>query len=91
MTERRGRVVIEYCTACRFTARALWMAHELLNTFEPYVECIELRPSSGGVFAVFLDGEPLFSNREAGRFPEPRELKELLASRLGIALPERHR
>lgn len=91
MTERRGRVVIEYCTACRFTARALWMAHELLNTLEPYVECIELRPSSGGVFAVFLDGEPLFSNREAGRFPEPRELKELLASRLGIALPERHR
>lgn len=91
MTERRGRVVIEYCTACRFAARALWIAHELLNALEPYVESIELRPSSGGVFIVSLDGEPVFSNKEAGRFPEPRELKELLAPRLGARLPERHR
>ncbi len=91
MTERRGRIVIEYCTACRFTARALWIAQELLNAFEPYVEAVELRPSSGGVFAVFLDSELIFSNREAQRFPDPRELKEKLAPRLGIDLPERHR
>lgn len=91
MTGRRGRVVIEYCTACRFTARALWIAQELLNAFEADVEAIELRPSSGGVFTVSLDGETVFSNRQAGRFPEPRELKELLAPRLGVPLPERHR
>jgi selenoprotein W-related protein len=90
MTERRSRVSIEYCTACRFTARALWIAQELLDAFEPYVECIELRPSSGGIFAVSIDDEQVFSNKRAGRFPEPRELKELLAPRLGVTLPQRH-
>lgn len=90
MRERRGRIVIEYCTACRFTARALWIAQELLQAFEPYVESVELRPSSGGIFAVYLEGELVFSNREARRFPEPRELKEVIAPRLGVELPDRH-
>ncbi len=91
MSERRGRIAIEYCTACKFSARALWTAQELLNAFEQRVEAIELRPSSGGVFAVWLDGERVFSNKDAGRFPEPRELKEILAPLLGVDLPERHR
>ena len=29
---------------------------------------------SGGVFEVVLDGETLFSKREAGRFPETDEV-----------------
>ena len=32
----------------------------------------------GGIFQVTVDGSVLFDNKEAGRFPEIRELKEAL-------------
>lgn len=86
----RPRIAIAYCRRCGFTARALWIAQELLAAFDARIEAVELRPSGGGIFAVLLDGETVFSNRDEGRFPEPRELKEALAARLGASLPERH-
>ncbi|MBP9144783.1 MAG: Rdx family protein [Thermoanaerobaculia bacterium] len=38
--------------------------------------------SRGGVFEVSLDGELLFSKKEAGRFPSTAEVADLLAARL---------
>ena len=34
MAPSRPRVVIEYCTQCRWLLRAAWMAQELLTTFQ---------------------------------------------------------
>jgi selenoprotein W-related protein len=79
---RGHRVEIEYCTQCRWLLRAAWLAQELLTTFEGDVAEMALRPGSGGVFEVRVDGEPVWSRKERGRFPEAAELKQLVRDRI---------
>lgn len=76
------RVEIEYCSQCGFLARACWMAQELLTTFRDELGELALLPGGGGDFEVRLDGETLFSRKVAGRFPEAKELKQLLRDRI---------
>lgn len=78
----RPRLSIEYCTQCRWLLRAAWLAQELLTTFGDEPGEVALVPGSGGVFVVRLDGEALFSRAEAGRFPESKELKQLVRDRI---------
>lgn len=80
------RIEIEYCTQCRWLLRAAWLAQELLTTFESDLRSVSLVPGSGGTFEVRLDGEPIFSRKEASRFPEAKELKQLVRDRID---PER--
>lgn len=82
------RIEIEYCTLCRFVLRAAWLAQEVLLTFGPEIGEVALIPGSGGRFEVRLDGEVLFSRHPHGRFPEPREIKELIRDRIapGMAI-----
>lgn len=84
------RVEIEYCTRCRFVLRAGWLAQELLMTFGERLGEVALVPGSGGVFEVRLDGEPLFSRTVSGRFPEAREIKQLLRDRIAPDLDLGH-
>ena len=81
---------IEYCTQCNFRGRALWLAQELLAALEQELAGVTLVPGRGGVFDVRLGAELLFSQKEAGRFPEPRELKDLLRAKLGLDPARRH-
>jgi selenoprotein W-related protein len=76
------RVEITYCTRCKFLLRAAWLAQELLTTFESELAEVALRPGSGGLFEVRLDGEVVASNREDRKMPEPGEVKRLLRDRL---------
>ncbi len=78
-------VEIEYCAQCRFILRASWMAQEILMTFGENITNLNLKPSSGGVFTISLDGEILFSRKQEGRFPESREIKQMIRDRI---LPE---
>ena len=82
MNPRQPRVEIEYCSQCRFILRASWMAQELLVTFGDDLGEVALMPGTGGVFDVRLDGELIFSKRSAGRFPESKELKQLIRDRV---------
>lgn len=67
--------------------RAAWMAQELLTTFSDELGEVALVPSpEAGLFRVALDGEQIFDRREAGRFPEAKELKQLIRDRVA---PER--
>ena len=75
-------VEIEFCVHCRFLLRALWLTRELMQAHQERIGALRLVPSSGGVFVVRVDGEVAFSRKEAGRFPEPKELKALVAARL---------
>jgi len=79
---RKPRVEIEYCTQCRFILRATWMAQELLMTFGGELGELALVPGSGGVFEVRVNGETVFSRRERQRFPESKELKQLVRDRI---------
>jgi selenoprotein W-related protein len=80
------RVEIRYCTQCRWLLRAAWMAQELLTTFDTELGEVALVPGTGGVFEVSLDGELIFSRKQAERFPESKELKQLIRDRIA---PER--
>lgn len=72
------QVEIEYCTQCRWLLRAAWLAQELLTTFETDLKAVSLQPSAGGIFEVRLDGDVIFSRKIAERFPESKELKQLI-------------
>jgi selenoprotein W-related protein len=78
----RPRIEIEYCTQCRWLLRAAWMAQELLSTFEQETGGVTLVPGSGGVFEIRVDGTPIWSRQEEGRFPEIKELKRLVRDRI---------
>ena len=76
------RVEITYCTQCKFLLRASWFAQELLTTFGNELGEVALRPSSGGIFEIALDGEIVTSNREGRPMPEVGEGKRSLRDRI---------
>lgn len=79
-------VEIEYCTQCRWLLRAAWLAQELLTTFDSDLNAVSLMPGTGGVFEVRLNGATVFSRKVEGRFPESKELKQLIRD---VIAPER--
>ncbi|KAJ1836546.1 hypothetical protein IWW55_005593 [Coemansia sp. RSA 2706] len=76
------RVEIRYCTQCRWLLRAGWTAQELLTTFGDTLGEVALVPQTGGVFAVYVDGELVFDRKAEGRFPEMKEVKQLVRNRV---------
>jgi selenoprotein W-related protein len=80
------QIEIEYCTQCRWLLRSAWLAQELLTTFENDIERVSLVPGSGGIFEIRLDRELIFSRKEVQRFPEAKEIKQLVRDRID---PER--
>ncbi len=58
------------------------MAQELLITFERDLDEVALRPGPEGVFQVELDGAVIWSRVTEGRFPELKELKQLVRDRV---------
>lgn len=79
-------VEIEYCTQCHWLLRAAWMAQELLSTFEKDLQAVSLMPGTGGIFVVRLNNIVLFDRKVLGRFPESKELKQLIRDHID---PER--
>lgn len=79
---RTPRVEIVYCTQCRFILRGAWLAQELLMTFAGELGEVALVPGMEGVFDVTVDGELVFSRKAQGRFPESKELKQLIRDRI---------
>lgn len=84
------QIEIRYCTQCRWLLRAAWMAQELLTTFEGDIERVSLVPGSGGVFELWLDRTLIFSRKEAQRFPEAKEIKQLVRDRIDPERPLGH-
>lgn len=80
------QVTIIYCTQCRWLLRAGWMAQELLSTFDTELDELTLKPGTGGIFEVYANEKRIWSRKEAGRFPEIAELKQLVRDEIA---PER--
>ena len=76
------RLEIRYCRQCRWMLRAAWMAQELLTTFEEELAEVALRPGIGGVFEVRVNDELIWSRVDAGRFPDIKELKQLVRDQI---------
>ena len=80
------RIEIRYCTQCRWLLRAAWLAQELLTSFEAELGEVALIPGTGGLFDILCEGELIYSRKTQGRFPEAREIKQLVRDRVD---PER--
>jgi len=62
------------------------MGQELLSTFAEELGSLTLIPDdTGGVFEVRLDGALIWSRGEQGRFPEMKELKQLVRDHVAPA------
>jgi selenoprotein W-related protein len=80
-------VEITYCRLCNWLLRAAWMGQELLSTFAEELGSVTLIPDdTGGVFEVRIDGKLIWSRKEHGRFPEIKELKQIVRDEVA---PER--
>jgi selenoprotein W-related protein len=76
-------ITIEYCPKCNWLLRAAYMAQELLTTFEDDLDSIALKPSeTAGRYTISLGDVILFDRKEQGRFPEIKELKQLVRDRV---------
>jgi len=62
--------------------RAAWMAQELLTTFQSEIGEVALIPGTGGIFEVRLGSEVIWSRADEGRFPELKEIKQLVRDRI---------
>ena len=77
-----GRVEIHYCTQCHWLLRATWMAQELLTTFDQEISELVLVPKRGGIFEVRVDSTLVWSRADKGRFPDMKELKQLIRDKI---------
>lgn len=84
MTNEPRRLEIEFCTKCRFQGRAFWLARELLDVVPELLGEIALLPTSGGVFTVRYGGASVWELASAGRFPEPKDIREALLAAAGL-------
>jgi selenoprotein W-related protein len=84
-------IEITYCRLCGWGLRAGWMAQELLTTFAAEIGSVTLTPdASGGVFEVRVAGDLVWSRKEQGRFPDIKELKQIVRDRIAPGRPLGH-
>lgn len=76
-------VTIEYCPKCGWLLRAAYMAQELLTTFTEDLKGVTLQPAEvSGRYCIYINGEKIFDRKEQGRFPEIKELKQLIRDKV---------
>lgn len=63
--------------------RAAYMAQELLTTFSDDVYSVSLRPSAtAGTYTIRVNDDIIFDRKKEGRFPEIKELKQLVRDKI---------
>ena len=59
--------------------RGAYFAQELLTTFTDDIKGVLLQPSEvNGTFRISVDTREIFDRKNQGRFPETKELKQLI-------------
>ena len=82
MIDPRPEVTIAYCTQCNWLLRSAWMAQELLSTFSLELGTVTLRPGTGGIFEIRIDGALVWERKRDGGFPDVKQLKQLVRDRI---------
>jgi selenoprotein W-related protein len=76
-------ISIKYCPKCGWLLRTAYMAKEIHTTFAEDVEAVSLKPAAlAGTFTIDINEEILFDRKERGRFPEIKELKQLIRDKI---------
>ena len=72
-------IEIEYCPKCGWMLRAAYMAQEVLTTFSEEIHGVLLIPSEvAGRYTIRTGQQEIFDRKREGRFPEIKELKQLI-------------
>lgn len=72
-------VTITYCPKCGWMLRAAYMAQEILTTFSEDIRGVLLEPAvTSGQYTISVDDAIVFDRKSNGRFPEIKELKQLI-------------
>jgi selenoprotein W-related protein len=72
-------IEIDYCPKCGWMLRAAYFSQELLTTFSEDVFGVMLRPGEvSGRFVIRIDGVEIFDRKKEERFPETKDLKQLV-------------
>ncbi len=72
-------ITIEYCPKCGWMLRAAYVAQELLTTFSDELKSVQLQPSeTSGTYIITINDQKIFDRKEAGGFPEIKELKQAI-------------
>lgn len=80
-------IEIEYCPKCNWMLRAAYMSQEILSSFTENIHGVLLIPSEiAGRYTIRIDNNEIFDRKRAGRFPEIKELKQLIRD---IVAPEK--
>ena len=58
------------------------MQQEFFTTFQDELESIKLIQGTGGIYDIYLDNDLLFSRKKEGRFPEIKEIKQMIRDRI---------
>ncbi|MBI2816512.1 MAG: SelT/SelW/SelH family protein [Acidobacteria bacterium] len=56
------------------------MTQKLLEEFKHQISTLQLQPSTGGRFEVFVNGRQIYSKHATKRFPEYAEIRDALKS-----------
>ena len=81
MTDKPS-LTITYCTQCNWLLRSAWMAQEVLSTFSLEMGEVILRPGTGGIFEISLDGDLIWERKRDGGFPDVKHLKQMVRDRI---------
>ena len=80
-------IEIEYCTKCNWLPRSVWIAQELLSTFNDDIKGITLFPGeTAGIFEIRCWNVTIWSREEKKGFPEIKKLKQIIRD---IVAPEK--
>jgi selenoprotein W-related protein len=86
MMSERSIITIEYCPKCGWMLRAAYMAQELLTSFTGDIKGVLLQPSeTSGTYTISVNEKVIFDRRTASRFPEIKELKQLVRDEVAPA------
>ncbi|MEQ1768286.1 MAG: SelT/SelW/SelH family protein [Devosia sp.] len=86
MSHGKPVLSITYCTQCNWLLRAAWMAQEVLSSFSLELGSVELKPGTGGIFEIHIDGALMWERKRDGGFPDVKQLKQMVRDRID---PER--
>ena len=84
---QKHKVTIKYCVPCDYSEQALQVTRELIRNYQHAISELVFEMSSGGVFEVKVDGEPLFSKKQLKRHSRPGEVFGLFRKFVGQELP----
>jgi selenoprotein W-related protein len=72
-------IEIEYCPKCNWMLRAAYMAQVVLSSFTDEIYAVQLVPSEiAGRYTIRVNDQEIFDRKREGRFPEIKELKQLI-------------